>query len=364
MIATATAISRYRRGTWNAAVRHAHWLYANLRSTHQHSGYVCQPLRSTRDRHWRNTRSAIGLLLYQARVSIEVWSSNSPQQGLHFFVAAGCERYKRAEDEAQCLLRASSFLSSPLLCDSQLTGMAFKALLSIVSIVAALQGASGMYSPLPIRLTALNLLFCPAALTKRVACPDGKNTATNAACCALFPLREEIMNDLFHNQCAEEAHESFRLTFHDAIAFSPEMQARGQFGYACLSESLVKNLLTTTSAVVVPMVPSSPSPRPKRPSTRMAVSTTSLPSRSPYSLATTSLRQTCACCAHLASYIKHANIRYSIQFAGSLALSTCPGAPRVDFLLGRKDGTRVAPNGLVPEPFGEQPLSIALDLHL
>ena len=62
-----------------------------------------------------------------------------------FFVAAGCERYKRAKDEAQCLLRASSFLSSPLLCDSQLTGMAFKALLSIVAIVAAIQGASGTF---------------------------------------------------------------------------------------------------------------------------------------------------------------------------------------------------------------------------
>ena len=38
------------------------------------------------------------------------------------------------------------------------------------------------------------------------------------------------MTELFHNQCAEEAHESFRLTFHDAIAFSPAMEARGQFG--------------------------------------------------------------------------------------------------------------------------------------
>ena len=77
--------------------------------------------------------------------------------------------------------------------------------------------------------SVLIILLPSGALTKRVACPDGKNTATNAACCALFPIRDEIMNDLFHNQCAEEAHESFRLTFHDAIAFSPSMQARGQF---------------------------------------------------------------------------------------------------------------------------------------
>ncbi len=37
------------------------------------------------------------------------------------------------------------------------------------------------------------------------------------------------MQNLFHNQCAEEAHESLRLTFHDAVAFSPAAQARGEF---------------------------------------------------------------------------------------------------------------------------------------
>ena len=38
------------------------------------------------------------------------------------------------------------------------------------------------------------------------------------------------MTELFHNQCAEEAHESFRLTFHHAIAFTPVMASRGQLG--------------------------------------------------------------------------------------------------------------------------------------
>ena len=71
------------------------------------------------------------------------------------------------------------------------------------------------------------MTFQTAALTRRVACPDGKNTATNAACCALFPIRDEIMTELFHNQCAEEAHESFRLTFHDAIGFSKSGKLKG-----------------------------------------------------------------------------------------------------------------------------------------
>ncbi|KAI0675342.1 heme peroxidase [Trametes maxima] len=90
--------------------------------------------------------------------------------------------------------------------------MAFKSLLSVVSVVAALQGAN-------------------AALTRRVACPDGKNTATNAACCQLFAVREDLQENLFHGGlCTAEAHESLRLTFHDAIAISPAMEAQGKFG--------------------------------------------------------------------------------------------------------------------------------------
>ncbi|KAI0800324.1 Mn peroxidase MNP5 [Fomes fomentarius] len=174
--------------------------------------------------------------------------------------------------------------------------MAFKALLSIVSIVAALQGAS-------------------AALTRRVACPDGKNTATNAACCALFPIRDDIVNNLFHNACAEDAHESFRLVFHDSVAFSPAMAARGQFGGGGADGSIIlfDNIETNFHAnggldeIVNLQKP----------------------------------------------IIARHNISAAdfIQFAGSLALSQCPGAPRTQFFLGRKDATRAAPDGLVPEPF-------------
>ena len=71
-----------------------------------------------------------------------------------------------------------------------------------------------------------------AALTRRVACPDGKNTATNAACCQLFAVRDDLQENLFHGgQCTAEAPESLRLTFHDAIAISPALDAQGKFGY-------------------------------------------------------------------------------------------------------------------------------------
>lgn len=69
-----------------------------------------------------------------------------------------------------------------------------------------------------------------AALTRRVACPDGVNTATNAACCAFFPLRDELQNNLFNNECGQEVRESVRLTFHDGVGFSPTNGGGGADG--------------------------------------------------------------------------------------------------------------------------------------
>ena len=40
-----------------------------------------------------------------------------------------------------------------------------------------------------------------------------------------------------------------------------------------------------------------------------------------------------------------------IQFAGAVGVSNCPGAPRLQFLLGRKDATHPAADLTVPEPF-------------
>ena len=40
-----------------------------------------------------------------------------------------------------------------------------------------------------------------------------------------------------------------------------------------------------------------------------------------------------------------------IAFAGAVAVSNCPGAPVMQFFLGRPPPTQAAPDGLVPEPF-------------
>ncbi|KAI0356396.1 lignin peroxidase isozyme LP7 [Trametes cingulata] len=175
--------------------------------------------------------------------------------------------------------------------------MAFKALVSIVSLFAALQGAS-------------------AALTRRVACPDGKNTASNAACCQLFAVRDDIQQNLFHGgQCGEEAHESLRITFHDAISISPALEAKGQFGGGGADGSIA----------IFPEIETN-------------------------FHANIGLDEIVAAQKPIIARhnLSHADF---IMFAGALGASNCPGAPRLDFFLGRKDATRPAPDGLVPEPF-------------
>ena len=47
-------------------------------------------------------------------------------------------------------------------------------------------------------------IICSAALTKRVTCPDG-NIASDAACCSLFAIRDDIQQNLFDGgECGED----------------------------------------------------------------------------------------------------------------------------------------------------------------
>ena len=41
---------------------------------------------------------------------------------------------------------------------------------------------------------------------------------------------------------------------------------------------------------------------------------------------------------------------YSIQFAGALSLTLCPGAPKVKFSIGRPPPTAPAPDYIIPQP--------------
>nr|AEJ37999.1 Mn peroxidase MNP6 [Polyporus brumalis] len=174
--------------------------------------------------------------------------------------------------------------------------MAFAILASFVSALAALQVANG-------------------ALTRRVTCADGSVTS-NAACCALFPVIQDLQANLFDNGgCGEDVHESLRLTFHDAIGISPAIAARGQFGGggADGSIALFEDIETNFHANLgVDEIIDEQRPLLQR------------------------------------SNISAADF---IQLAGAIGVANCPGAPRLAVFVGRQDATQPAPDLTVPEPF-------------
>lgn len=169
--------------------------------------------------------------------------------------------------------------------------MAFRTLLASVTLAASLTGSY-------------------AALTRRVTCPDG-NTATNAACCAWFPILEDVQKNLFDGgECGEEVHESLRLTFHDAIGFSKS-------GGGGADGSIITFADTETAFHAnggIDDIVDAQTP-----------------------------------------FVQKWNVTPGdfIQFAGAVGVSNCPGAPRLQFFAGRPDPTAASPDLLVPEPFGK-----------
>lgn len=117
-------------------------------------------------------------------------------------------------------------------------------------------------------------------------------------------------------ECGEEVHESLRLTFHDAIGFSPKLTAQGKFGGGGADGSLITFAATETvfhanggiDDIVDAQTP----------------------------------------------FVAKWNVTPGdfIQFAGAVGVSNCPGAPRLSFFAGRPQPTAAAPDLLVPEPFG------------
>ncbi|KAJ7906848.1 manganese peroxidase 2 [Mycena leptocephala] len=145
---------------------------------------------------------------------------------------------------------------------------------------------------------------------RRATCAGGQ-TVKNAACCAWFPVLEDILPNLFDNECGDDAHAALRLTFHDAIGFSPTKGGGGADG-----SIIVFNATELTY--------------PGNDGLEDAIVTQ-------------------------APFIKAHNVTPGdfIQFAAAVSLSLCPGAPKVAFMMGRPMPTAPAPgpDGLVPEPF-------------
>ena len=123
-------------------------------------------------------------------------------------------------------------------------------------------------------------------------------------------MRDDLQNNLFDGECGEDAHESLRLTFHDAIGFSKSGKLKG----------------TGADGSMILFAPIE---------TAFAANDgidDSVDALSPF----------------LTRHLVTAGDL--IQFAGAVGVSNCPGAPRLEFLAGRPNATFPADDGTVPLP--------------
>ncbi|KAH9848069.1 versatile peroxidase VPS1 [Lenzites betulinus] len=164
----------------------------------------------------------------------------------------------------------------------------------------------------------VSLLALAAAVSavpsKRASCSKGRS-ATNEKCCVWFDVLDDIQDNLFDgSKCGEEAHESLRLTFHDAIGFSPELTRQGKFGGGGADGSIMAFAQIETNF-------------------KASVGMDEIvEEQRPFAL------------KHRVSFGDF------IQFAGAVAVSNCAGGPRLQFLAGRSNISRVSPPDLVPLP--------------
>ncbi|GJE86712.1 manganese peroxidase isoform 4 [Phanerochaete sordida] len=158
---------------------------------------------------------------------------------------------------------------------------------------------------------ALAALTRAAPTAESAVCPDGTRV-TNQACCAFIPLAQDLQQTVFQGDCGEDAHEVIRLTFHDAIAISQSQGPKaggGADGSMLLFPTIEPNFSANNGI------------------------DDSVNNLIPFMQ-------------------KHNTISAAdlVQFAGAVALSNCPGAPRLEFMAGRPNKTIPAVDGLIPEP--------------
>ncbi|OCH84729.1 manganese peroxidase precursor [Obba rivulosa] len=160
-------------------------------------------------------------------------------------------------------------------------------------------------------LIAVTALVGITRAAPTAVCPDGTRV-NNAVCCAFIPLAQDLQSTVFMNDCGEDAHEAIRLTFHDAVAISRSQGPKaggGADGSMLLFPTVEPNFSANNGI------------------------DDSVNNLIPF-------------------MAKHPTISAGdlVQFAGAVALSNCPGAPRLEFLAGRPNHTIAAIDGLIPEP--------------
>jgi len=79
--------------------------------------------------------------------------------------------------------------------------MGFKNALS--ALVLALPLVAGTFILVFCRFGKANARLYAGLRTRRTTCPDGVHTAINAACCKLFPVVQDLTENLFEKECGD-----------------------------------------------------------------------------------------------------------------------------------------------------------------
>jgi len=159
-----------------------------------------------------------------------------------------------------------------------------------------------VFNKLPTLLLSLPLVL-GAVIRRQGAVPE--------QCTFLLPIVDDLMDNLFENECGDAAHGALRLTFHDAIGIDPTVGGGGADGSIIVFNETELAFPANDGLDDV------------------------LAELGPF-------------------FEKHSPALSPGDFiflAGAVSLSTCPGAPRVKFSLGRKNPVAASPPNLVPEPF-------------
>ncbi|KAH9477133.1 Versatile peroxidase VPS1 [Psilocybe cubensis] len=160
-----------------------------------------------------------------------------------------------------------------------------------------------------IALASSHSAYAATTGAKPVTCSTGQVTA-NAACCALFPVVSLMQSQLFDNgECGEGAHSALRLSFHDAIGFSIHGGKGGGADGSILQFGDVETQFHANGGIDEIVDDQTP-----------VWQQTNL---------------TAGDFLHLAAAVGTAN---------------CPGAPRLQFMLGRPAPVAPAPDLTIPEP--------------
>ncbi|KAJ7635383.1 manganese peroxidase 1 precursor [Roridomyces roridus] len=163
-----------------------------------------------------------------------------------------------------------------------------------------------------VSLALLGSIANGASTSRRATCPDGKNSAKNLECCALFPVLEDIQTNMFADSgCADAAHTALRVAFHDALGFSTTDASKGTgadgsifiFGETELQYDMNIGISDAFNME--------------------------------------------------APFAARSNISVAdfIQFAATISLTKCAGVAQPPFFFGRVDATSPAADNTVPEPF-------------